>query len=240
MGALDIVIILLLIMFAVVGWKQGVIKEVVQLVGMIIILVVSFNFKDELGNIFCKWLPFFEFTNSPVEGMISLNILIYQLLGFLAIFIILYAVYSLLLKVSGVLQKLVDWTIILLIPSKIGGLIVGLLEGYILIFILLLLILGLPTNMTSNYRNSEMVNKIVYETPVLSTAAKDVTNTFKDMYDLTDEVINENLDKNEANLRTIDIMLKYDLVTPKTVEQLVVLDKLKGIKGLEPIIQKYK
>ena len=94
--------------------------------------------------------------------------------------------------------------------------------------------------MTSNYRNSEMVNKIVYETPVLSTAAKDVTNTFKDMYDLTDEVINENLDKNEANLRTIDIMLKYDLVTPKTVEQLVVLDKLKGIKGLEPIIQKYK
>ena len=240
MGALDIVIILLLIMFAIVGWKQGVIKEVVQLVGMIIILAVSFNFKDELGNIFCKWLPFFEFAGSPVEGMISLNILIYQLLGFLAIFIILYGVYSLLLKVSGILQKLVDWTIILLIPSKIGGLLVGLLEGYILIFILLLLILGLPTNMTSNYRNSKMVNKIVYETPILSTAAKDVTSTFKDIYELTDEVINKNLDKNEANLRTIDIMLKYDLVTPKTVEQLVVLDKLKGIKGLEPIIQKYK
>ena len=240
MGALDIVIILLLIMFAVVGWKQGIIKEVVQLVGMIIILVLSFNFKDELGNIFCKWLPFFDFAGSPVEGMVSLNILIYQLLGFLAIFVILYGVYSLLLKVSGILQKLVDWTIILLIPSKIGGLIVGLLEGYILIFILLLLILGLPTNMTSNYRNSEMVNKIVYETPVLSTAAKDVTDTFKDIYELTDEVINENLDKNEANLRTIDIMLKYDLVTPKTVEQLVVLDKLKGVKGLDPIIQKYK
>ena len=240
MGALDIVIILLLIMFAVVGWKQGIIKEVVQLVGMIIILVLSFNFKDELGNIFCKWLPFFDFAGSPVEGMVSLNILIYQLLGFLAIFVILYGVYSLLLKVSGILQKLVDWTIILLIPSKIGGLIVGLVEGYILIFILLLLILGLPTNMTSNYRNSEMVNKIVYETPVLSTAAKDVTNTFKDIYELTDEVINENLDKNEANLRTIDIMLKYDLVTPKTVEQLVVLDKLKGVKGLDPIIQKYK
>ena len=240
MSAIDIVILLLLLMFGVAGWKQGVIKEVVQLGGMVVILVISFMFKDELGNIFCKWLPFFDFAGSPVEGMVSLNILIYQLLGFLAIFVILYGVYSLLLKVSGILQKLVDWTIILLIPSKIGGLIVGLLEGYILIFILLLLILGLPTNMTSNYRNSEMVNKIVYETPVLSTAAKDVTNTFKDIYELTDEVINENLDKNEANLRTIDIMLKYDLVTPKTVEQLVVLDKLKGVKGLDPIIQKYK
>ena len=80
MGAIDIVIILLLIMFAVVGWKQGVIKEVVQLGGMVVILVISFMFKDELGNVFCKWLPFFDFTGSPVEGMVSLNILIYQLL----------------------------------------------------------------------------------------------------------------------------------------------------------------
>ena len=72
------------------------------------------------------------------------------------------------------------------------------------------------------------------------TAAKDVTNTFKDIYELTDEVINENLDKNEANLRTIDIMLKYDLVTPKTVEQLVILDKLKKVKGLDKVLDKYE
>ena len=50
MAAIDIVILLLLVMFGVVGWKQGIIKEAVQLVGMIIILVIAFMFKGENMN----------------------------------------------------------------------------------------------------------------------------------------------------------------------------------------------
>lgn len=240
MTAIDIVIILLLIMFGVVGWKQGIIKEAVQLIGMIIILVIAFMFKGELGNIFCKWLPFFNFNGSPLEGMTTLNILLYQVLGFVIIFTVLYAIYTIILKLSGVFQKILDWTIILLIPSKIGGLIIGLLEGYILLFVLLLIITGLPANYTSNFTNSNLVQTIVYKTPILSSASKDVTNSMKDIYVLVDEVAQKKITTNEANLKTVDIMLKYDLVTPKTVEQLVILDKLKGIKGIESVIEKYK
>ena len=240
MTAIDIVIILLLIMFGVVGWKQGIIKEAVQLIGMIIILVIAFMFKGELGNIFCKWLPFFNFNGSPLEGMTTLNILLYQVLGFVIIFTVLYAIYTIILKLSGVFQKILDWTIILLIPSKIGGLIIGLLEGYILLFVLLLIITGLPANYTSNFTNSNLVQTIVYNTPILSSASKDVTNSMKDIYVLVDEVAQKKITTNEANLKTVDIMLKYDLVTPKTVEQLVILDKLKGIKGIESVIEKYK
>ena len=240
MTAIDIVIILLLIMFGVVGWKQGIIKEAVQLIGMIIILVIAFMFKGELGNIFCKWLPFFNFNGSPLEGMTTLNILLYQVLGFVIIFTVLYAIYTIILKLSGVFQKILDWTIILLIPSKIGGLIIGLLEGYILLFVLLLIITGLPANYTSNFTNSNLVQTIVYKTPILSSASKDVTNSMKDIYVLVDEVAQKKITTNEANLKTVDIMLKYDLVTPKTVEQLVILDKLKGIKGIDNVINKYK
>ena len=240
MTAIDIVIILLLIMFGVVGWKQGIIKEAVQLIGMIIILVIAFMFKGELGNIFCKWLPFFNFNGSPIEGMTTLNILLYQVLGFVIIFTVLYAIYTIVLKLSGVFQKILDWTIILLIPSKIGGLIIGLLEGYILLFVLLLIITGLPANYTSNFTNSNLVQTIVYKTPILSSASKDVTNSMKDIYILVDEVAQKKISTNEANLKTVDIMLKYDLVTPKTVEQLVILDKLKGIKGIDAVIAKYK
>ena len=240
MTAIDIVILLLLIMFGVVGWKQGIIKEAVQLIGMIIILVIAFMFKGELGNIFCKWLPFFNFNGSPLEGMTALNILLYQVLGFVIIFTVLYAIYTIILKLSGVFQKILDWTIILLIPSKIGGLIIGLLEGYILLFVLLLIITGLPANYTSNFTNSSFVQTIVYKTPILSSASKDVTKSMKDIYVLVDEVAQKKITTNEANLKTVDIMLKYDLVTPKTVEQLVILDKLKGIKGIESVIEKYK
>lgn len=240
MTAIDIVILLLLVMFGVVGWKQGVIKEAVQLIGMIIILVIAFMFKGELGNIFCKWLPFFNFNGSPLEGMTTLNILLYQVLGFVIIFTVLYAIYTIILKLSGVFQKILDWTIILLIPSKIGGLIIGLLEGYILLFVLLLIITGLPANYTSNFTNSNLVQTIVYKTPILSSASKDVTNSMKDIYVLVDEVAQKKITTNEANLKTVDIMLKYDLVTPKTVEQLVILDKLKGVKGIDAVIAKYK
>ena len=240
MTAIDIVIILLLVMFGVVGWKQGIIKEAVQLIGMIIILVIAFMFKGELGNIFCKWLPFFNFNGSPLEGMTTLNILLYQVLGFVIIFTVLYAIYTIILKLSGVFQKILDWTIILLIPSKIGGLIIGLLEGYILLFVLLLIITGLPANYTSNFTNSNLVQTIVYKTPILSSASKDVTNSMKDIYVLVDEVAQKKITTNDANLKTVDIMLKYDLVTPKTVEQLVILDKLKGVKGIDAVIAKYK
>lgn len=240
MTAIDIVILLLLVMFGVVGWKQGIIKEAVQLVGMIIILVIAFMFKGELGNIFCKWLPFFNFNGSPIEGMTTLNILLYQVLGFVIIFTVLYAIYTIILKLSGVFQKILDWTIILLIPSKIGGLIIGLLEGYILLFVLLLIITGLPASYTSNFTNSNLVQTIVYKTPILSSASKDVTSSMKDIYELVDEVTQKKITTNEANLKTVDIMLKYDLVTPKTVEQLVILDKLKGIKGINKVIDKYK
>ena len=240
MTAIDIVIILLLIMFGVVGWKQGIIKEAVQLIGMIVILVIAFMFKGELGNIFCKWLPFFNFNGSPIEGMTTLNILLYQVLGFVIIFTVLYAIYTIILKLSGVFQKILDWTIILLIPSKIGGLIIGLLEGYILLFVLLLIITGLPASYTSNFTNSNLVQTIVYNTPILSSASKDVTNSMKDIYVLVDEVAQKKITTNDANLKTVDIMLKYDLVTPKTVEQLVILDKLKGVKGIDAVIAKYK
>ena len=240
MTAIDIVVLLLLVMFGVVGWKQGIIKEAVQLVGMIIILVIAFMFKGELGNIFCKWLPFFNFNGSPIEGMTTLNILLYQVLGFVIIFTVLYAIYTIILKLSGVFQKILDWTIILLIPSKIGGLIIGLLEGYILLFVLLLIITGLPASYTSNFTNSNLVQTIVYKTPILSSASKDVTSSMKDIYELVDEVTQKKITTNEANLKTVDIMLKYDLVTPKTVEQLVILDKLKGVKGIDAVIAKYK
>ena len=57
---LDVAIILILIMFAIIGFKRGAIKEIVSLVGIIAVFIVSFSLKGILGNILCKWLPFFD------------------------------------------------------------------------------------------------------------------------------------------------------------------------------------
>ena len=104
----------------------------------------------------------------------------------------------------------------------------------------MLIITGLPASYTSNFTNSNLAQTIVYNTPILSSASKHVTNSMKDIYVLVDEVSQKKITTNDANLKTVDIMLKYDLVTPKTVEQLVILDKLKGVKGIDAVIAKYK
>lgn len=237
MTIIDITVILVLIMFAIVGWKNGVIKEVVSLTGLVLIFVIAYTFKEEIGNTLCKYLPFFEFSGS-IEGLVSLNILIYQMIAFFIILCILYTIYQIVLKLSGWLQKLVNLTIILKLPSKIGGLIVGALEGYLIVFALLLILI-IPLKNVKGISESKMIPTIIHKTPVISTYTKDISNTITEIYDLADDVANEEITKNQANLKIIDTMIKYDVVSKKTVEQLQVLDKLKKVKGLDSILEKY-
>lgn len=237
MTIIDIGIILVLIIFAIAGWKNGVIKEAVSFVGLILIFVIAYTFKEELGNVMCKFLPFFEFSGN-IEGLVSLNILIYQLIAFLIIYSVLYAVYKIVLKLSGALQKLVNITIILYLPSKIGGMIVGFLEGYLIIFAILMISL-VPLKNFTMISESKMINTIVHKTPIVSTYTKDISNTITDVYKLADSLANNELTVNQANLEIIDTMIKYNVVSKKTVQQLQVLDKLDKVKGLDNVLNNY-
>lgn len=237
MTIIDIGIILVLIIFTIAGWKNGVIKEAVSLVGLILIFIIAYTFKDELGNTLCKFLPFFEFSGN-IKGLVSLNILIYQMIGFLVIYSVLYTIYQIVLKLSGVLQKLVNLTIILALPSKIGGAIVGFLQGYLMIFILLMIAL-VPLKNFTIVSESKLTNAIVHKTPLVSLYTRDISNTITDIYKLADKLANEELTVNQANLEIIDTMIEYNVVSKKTVEQLQVLDKLDKVKGLDKVLKKY-
>ena len=237
MTILDIVILLIVATFAIAGWKNGVIKEAVSLVGLILVFIISYTFKEEIGNILCKYMPFFTFSGN-IEGLVSLNILIYQLISFLLLYSILYGVYQIILKISGVLQKLVNITIILALPSKIGGLIVGTLQGYIVVFALLMVLI-IPLQTAEEFAASKLVNAIVYKTPLLSSYTSNINSMISDVYTLADDVANREISTNDANLEIIDTMIECDIVDKKTVEQLIVLDKLKTVKGLERILEKH-
>ena len=57
MSVFDIVIILLILTFGILGWKKGVIKELISLVGIILVFVLAYTFKEEVGNLLCKYFP---------------------------------------------------------------------------------------------------------------------------------------------------------------------------------------
>ncbi len=234
----DIAVVAMILMFAIVGMKNGFLKQIISLAGIIIVLIVSFMFKEQVGNLLCKFLPFFTFKGTQAEGLVALNILIYQLVGFLIVFSILMGIYSLILHITGIIQKVINKTIIFLLPSKIGGFIIGALEGYILTFVVLM-VLTIPLKNVAMFKDSYVLNLMMNKTPIISKYTKDLVTIIDDTYIIVDGVSDEKTAINEANLKMIDGMLKYKIVSKKTVQQLIVLDKLNTIENIEQVIDKY-
>lgn len=238
MNILDIAIALVLIMSAIIGFKRGAIKEVVSLVGIIIVFILAFLLKGVLGNVLCKWLPFFNFAGN-LEGVTVLNILLYQLIAFLIIYSLLFSVYMIVVKISGIVQKIVHMTVILWLPSKVIGAVVAFITGYVMVFVVLLALL-IPLKDTDIFKNSKFANYIVYDTPILASSSENISTSINEIYELGEDLSKGDISKNEANVKTMDILLKYKVVSAETARELVVLDKLDDISGLDKVIEKYE
>lgn len=219
MNIIDIVIILLLGLSFVTGFKRGVLKEIVMLFGTIIIYVISFNLKDPLGLFLCKICPFFK-----LDGLISLNILIYQLIAFVAIAGILFSIYSIVLKFTGILQKAVDLTIILTLPSKILGGIAGIIEGYIVLFIILL-VLSIPFKDNSLFIDSTLNNKILTSS-ILSNTIGDLDDMIIDIYKLSNSKESNKIKNNKI----MKMYVEYKIVSEDDINDISNTGKLDNIK----------
>ena len=128
MIVIDILIILLIILFGVYGYKTGFVKTVVDTVGLILVFVFAYLFKDPIAEWMSYNLPFFGFWGS-FKGITILNVIIYQLIAFIIVFAVLMVAFALLVKLTSLIEKILKWTFILKLPSKVLGFIVGLVEG---------------------------------------------------------------------------------------------------------------
>lgn len=220
----DIGLILVLISFIIVGAHRGVIKELVSLVGLIVIFILSWQLKGIIGNILCIFLPFFEFKGS-IAGISSLNIMLYQLIAFLIVFGLLLGIYVFTLKLSRLVQKIVNATIILVIPSKILGALVSFIKGYLIVFIISVILI-IPFANVEMFRDSTIINIVLYKTPLLSKYTSTFTKPISDIVELSNSVKDNKITSNEANEKAIDIMLEYNVVDQNTVDKLDDLGKI--------------
>ena len=237
MNIIDALIILVIIMFGICGFKRGDIKQTVSTVGFVLVVILSFYLKNPIAEFLSLYLPFFEFGGVFV-GVTALNILLYQLVAFILVLIILETILQALIKASGFIEKVLKFTIILGIPSKIIGLIVGLIEGFIIVFIALFF-LRQPALNIELFDESKLTDKILNSTPVLSNIASGLVETFEDISKLEDNYQGVNINDNGLNLDAIDIMLKHDVITPKYVGKLVEADKI-NVTGIENVLNKYR
>ena len=134
------------------------------------------------------------------------------------------------------IEKILKYTIILGIPSKILGLLVGLIEGFIFTFIVLFF-LKQPAFNIKEFESSKLTPKILESTPVLSGFASDLVETFNDVYSLGKEYSDS--DPNTLNRETIDVMLKHDIISVDYVVKLIDADKV-NITGIDSVLNKYR
>ena len=218
----DVLIVLGILLYGIVGMKKGGIKQIVSTVGFIIVLILAFNLKNPLAEFLSLHLPFFKF-GGIYEGVTALNILIYQLIAFLII--------------VALLETILKMTIILSIPSKILGFIVGLIEGFLITFVILL-ILNQPMFNIKAFDESKLTNKILKSTPVMSSFANNIVEVVNDIYVIGKGNTEEEA-VNDLNKNIVEIMLKHKMITSSYVKKLIDAGKI-DIYGIEPILNQYQ
>lgn len=225
MNLVDIALIMLFITFFLMGFKNGVIKETVSFLGMILVFIISYAFKGIVGDFLCLHAPFFHFIG-VLDGISSFNILVYQLIAFLAVFSVLLGLYAIIVGASSFIQRVLNLTIILILPSKILGGIVGFFKGCFIIF-MLLTILMLPFGDHSFFIESKLTKKVLYDMPILSKNMEVFTTSTRDVYKIVRQVSEKKISSSEADIECLRVMLKYKVVDTELVKELIQKDKLK-------------
>ncbi|MGM9882186.1 MAG: CvpA family protein [Bacilli bacterium] len=222
MNVVDFVIIIFLALGAVAGFKAGVIKKTADFIGMFVIVVLAFYLKNYLSVIMYENLPFFNF-GGFIKGIDAINILMYEAIAFVIVFIALLFILKVIVMVTGLIEKLLKATVILSIPSKILGIVVGAIESYVYIF-LALVILTLPVFKIPYLRESKMANFIIDNTPVLSSVSEEMVGIYGDVYTIVTE--KDNKTNEELNEDVLKLLLKREVVTKESARKLVEKNKI--------------
>lgn len=232
----DAILILFLLAGAVLGFKKGAIKSLVALVGTIALVVISYYLKNPVAEVLFNYCPFVNFSGS-FEGLITLNILLYESIAYILVFVVLSSILSILLKISGIVEKLLNATIILGIPSKIIGAVLGFLEAVFFSFIVLFVLIQFNTT-NQLISNSSIATSIIDKTPIVGTMVNDTYQAVLDINKLQDKY-KDSTNKDAYNAEILNIMLTYEVVTPETTQKLIDNNKLK-FTGAQSILNSFK
>lgn len=233
MNIVDVFIILLLGLGAVLGFKRGFTKSLATSVGFVAVIILAFILKNPLSELMYQNLPFFNFWGI-FKGVTVLNILLYEIIAFLIILSILTVILKLIIFATSIFEKILTFTVVLGIPSKLLGIIVGIVEYYVITFVILFVI-SLPIFNIDFIEGSKWRKPILNNTPILTDISKNTINVFNEFSSLK-EKYEKSTSAKEFNKEALDIFLKYNVITPTSANKLIEKGKIEVDKN---VIQKY-
>ena len=197
---LSIIIIMFILMGVVIGIKRGFTYQLIKMLSLFITIVGALLLKNIVAQLFINYFDFLDMNS-------HLKIIFYRGISFIILCFIIRIIIKLLLKLSKKFEKLLNATIILGIPSKILGGILGFIEYYIYAFIILL-ILSIPI-FKINIKSSKVANVILNETPAAS--KKVDTSLFSELQDVYNSC------SNDCDKEYIKILNKHGIIDKKSI-----------------------
>ena len=237
MNIVDILIIIFILLGTAIGFKQGFTKSLVNFLGIIVVIILAYLLKNPVSEFLMSFCPFYSF-GGIIKGVTVLNIAVYEVIAFIAVYFILMAILNALLFATGIFEKILKFTIVLGMPSAIFGAIIGAIKNYVIAFFVLY-ILSMPNFVDVDFvKNSSFRVPILSNTPLLSNVAGTVLEALDEFKGLADKYT-DSTDTNSYNLETLDVFLKYKIVTVDTVKKLDESGKIE-IDGIETVLSKYE
>lgn len=212
-----IIIVVFIVLEVINGYKKGFLESGVVLVGSIIIIVASYILKNPLSVYMYTHLPFFKF-DGLFRGVTALNIIVYELIAFITVFAVLFVIYKIVCFITKIADKLLSLIFFIGIPNKILGAVLGFIQSIlILYFVIAIFKIGTSIN---GYEMKPSLADVILEVPILKQTFGPVLNSLDDITSLAKDY-EYTKDKEEFNEKTIDILLKYEVITEENLDKLI-------------------
>ena len=215
-NVIDGLIVLFLGIGLFVGYKRGAIGMLVSLISTILIFYLSYYFRRPLATFLYTNMPSINL-GSGFENVFSINILFYNVVAFVLLFVVLSAIFGIVVQVGNLFSKIVDKTVVLTLPSKLIGMFIGLLEAYVFCFIFLLVFSSI--SFSNNYINSSKLTNVILNKTPLTTDFNNIHKAFQKINDMKG-------DKNIGK-ESLDILKEYNIIDQEKIEKLVDSGKIK-------------
>ena len=221
----DIILIAFVVLGILAGLKLGLIKSLVSFIGLIAIVIISYDLRVKLAAFLIDTMPFFNF-GGALEGLTALNILIYNVVAFIVIFVVLYCILNIVLALTGFIDTLLKFTVIWIIPSKIGGAIVGFLEAWIFLF-LVAFVLAQFSFSANLIRDTYVGNFLLDHTPIIGNYLGGASKAAEEIYAGIEEYNNdETKTTHDLNLYILQVEINYGLISKEKATELMEIGKI--------------
>ena len=216
------VIILFLIMGVYDGYKKGFIDGIFRLLGVVLALFLAYMYKDKLSVILYTHLPFIKL-GGLFRGVSVINILIYELIAFVLIFIVAILVVDLIVKTSGIVEKILKIIPLFEFVNGVLGAIIGLAQT-VLILYFVIFVFKFGCNLFGFQMQPSLADNVL-EIQILDEKFGSTISSFNEIASLA-KSYEDSKDKSELNDKSIDILLKYGIISQENLDILIKNNKI--------------